>query len=129
MRILLDTNVLIWTLQGGARLKPYRAAITDPANTVFFSAVSVAEISMKCSLGKLEVQPGYVEALTGAGYALLPLNAAHALGFGSLPWHHRDPFDRLLIAQALTEDLAVATADRSFTQYGVRLLGEPPPAT
>jgi PIN domain nuclease of toxin-antitoxin system len=122
MKLLLDTNVLLWTLEDAERLEPYRAAATDPNNTVFFSAVSVAEISIKTSAGKLDVQPGYLEALTAAGYLELPLTAAHAEVVARLPWHHRDPFDRLIIAQAVADRLVVATSDRLFSRYGVALL-------
>ncbi|MDR1152248.1 MAG: type II toxin-antitoxin system VapC family toxin [Bifidobacteriaceae bacterium] len=123
MKLLLDTNVLLWTLQGSPRLEPYRAAVTDPAHTVYFSAISVAEISLKSSLGKLDVQPGYVDALTAAGYVELPFTTAHAQTLATLPWHHRDPFDRLIIAQAICDNLTVATADHTFTHYRVPLLG------
>ncbi|MDR2566464.1 MAG: type II toxin-antitoxin system VapC family toxin [Bifidobacteriaceae bacterium] len=123
MRLLLDTNVLLWSLEDHPRLAPFRDAVTDGANVVFFSAMSVAEISLKSSLGKLQVEPGYADALAAAGYRELHLTARHAEAAADLPWHHRDPFDRLLIAQALVEGLTVATADRVFEQYEVRVLG------
>jgi PIN domain nuclease of toxin-antitoxin system len=131
MRLLLDTNVLLWVLSGGSRLAPYRAAVADPANTVFFSAVSVAEVSLKSSLGKLEVEDGYVEALAASGYLELPFTAAHGEALASLEWRHRDPFDRMLIAQAIADNLTVATADRAFAAYPVKLLqtGRQSPAT
>jgi PIN domain nuclease of toxin-antitoxin system len=123
MRLLLDTHVLLWTLEGHARLAPFRAAVTDPGNAVFFSAVSVAEIAIKSSLGKLEVAPGYVEALVGAGYRELALTAEHAQGLAGSAWRHRDPFDRMLIAQAMAEGLTVATVDPEFAAHGVQVLG------
>ncbi|MDR2454596.1 MAG: type II toxin-antitoxin system VapC family toxin [Bifidobacteriaceae bacterium] len=124
MRLLLDTNVLLWLLEDNPRLAPFREAVARPGNVVFFSAVSVAEISLKSSLGKLEVEPGYVQALTGAGYIELPLTAAHAEATANLPRHHRDPFDRLIIAQALTDNLTIATADETFARYNVKLLSQ-----
>jgi len=122
VRILLDTNVVLWWLADAPQLKPFRAAITDPSNDVFYSAVSVAEISLKASLGKLSVPAGYTDQLDKQNIAQLPLTASHAHAIAGLPWHHRDPFDRMIIAQALTEGLTVATSDRAFGRYGVALV-------
>ncbi|MDR1808032.1 MAG: type II toxin-antitoxin system VapC family toxin [Propionibacteriaceae bacterium] len=122
MRLLLDTNVLLFSLSDDPRLAPFRDALEDPANDVFFSAVSGVEISIKASLGKLAVPADYLAAVTDQGFAELPFTAAHAGLVRDLPWHHRDPFDRMIIAQALAEGLPVATTDGAFAAYGVTML-------
>jgi len=122
-RILLDTNALIWALGESSRLSPvWRGMLADAENEVFFSAVSVAEISVKQSLGKLAVPDEYPQVLTEAGYVELPLTAAHAHALRGLAWHHRDPFDRVIIAQALVEGMSVMTTDDAFARYGVALV-------
>ncbi|MCL2453886.1 MAG: type II toxin-antitoxin system VapC family toxin [Micrococcales bacterium] len=122
-RVLLDTNVLIWATVSSSRLTPaWRDLLLDPSNDVFFSSVSVAEISIKASLGKLDMPDEYVAVLARSGYEELTLTASHAQALRTLPWHHRDPFDRLIVAQALVEDLAVMTSDAAFAQYGTALV-------
>jgi PIN domain nuclease of toxin-antitoxin system len=122
MRILADTNVLLWWLAADARLRPYETALRDPHNEVYFSSISVAEISIKSTLGKLTVPTNYVEQLQKDQFDELSFTATHAAALADLPWHHRDPFDRMLLAQALVENLTIATADRGFTPYGVHLI-------
>ena len=121
-RLLLDANALIWAVVDSSRLIPqWRDALVDPNNDVWFSAVSVAEIALKSSLGKLSMLPGYLTAMREAGYDELALTADHAQVLAALPWHHRDPFDRLIIAQAMAEDLEVLTTDAAFSDYPVTL--------
>ena len=123
MRLLLDTNALIWTLRNdptlGARA---REAIDDPDNEVFVSAVSVWEISIKRSMGKLDVPMDFVERIRNADYIRLLVNFEHAELAGRLPMHHRDPFDRMLVAQAQVEELVLATRDRNMARYGVEVM-------
>lgn len=122
-RILLDTNALIWVVRESSRLTPaWRDLLVDANNDVFFSPVSIAEISIKSSSGKLAMPGGYVTALSQSGYTELPLTVPHAQALSTLPWHHRDPFDRLIISQALVENLAVMTSDAAFAPYGVTLV-------
>jgi PIN domain nuclease of toxin-antitoxin system len=122
-RILLDTNALIWVVRESSRLKPaWRDLLVDANNDVFFSPVSIAEISIKSSSGRLAMPDGYVTALVQSGYIELSLTVPHAQALSTLPWHHRDPFDRLIISQALVEDLAVMTSDAAFASYGVTLV-------
>lgn len=126
MRLLLDTHVCLWALAAPERLSPtVTAAITDPGNDVRVSAATAWEIAIKQSLGKLEL-PGpaeewLTEALEQAGIAWIPVTPADALRVRSLPWHHRDPFDRLLIAQASSE-FTLVTHDERFEPYGVTVL-------
>jgi PIN domain nuclease of toxin-antitoxin system len=122
MRLLLDTNAVIWVLDDNPRLGPTADVLRDPANDVWFSAVSVAEISLKASLGKLAIDDDYVAALIASGFDELPFTAAHGEALKVLPWHHRDPFDRMLIAQATAETLTVVTADRQFAAYDAELV-------
>ncbi len=88
-------------------------------NTVFLSAVSVWEIAIKRSLGKLRIEEGWARALTRLDFEPMPVTSTHAQQVERLPWHHRDPFDRLLIAQATVEDHALVSADPRLADYGV----------
>jgi PIN domain nuclease of toxin-antitoxin system len=122
LRILLDTHVLLWWLSDDAQLLPrLRAAIADPENELQVSAITFAEISIKQSLEKLEAPYISDDLLTEQGMIGLPFVAAHARRLRELPLHHRDPFDRMLIAQAIEEDLLIATADPRMSRYDVRL--------
>ncbi len=125
--MLLDTHTFLWFLEGSQRIPQHvRAAIEDSGNPAYLSIVSVWEISIKVGLGKLDAPrdvsswlPAELEAqLLG----LLPLRLQHATAVEHLPFHHRDPFDRLLIAQAIAEGLLLVTADRRFELYPVQLL-------
>ena len=124
MRLLLDTNVLLWWLTDSERLTPvWRRLIAEPRNVVYVSAVSVVEISLKTSLGKLPPLPEPIpDVLVTARFQELALTVAHGRAVADLPWHHRDPFDRMLIAQALVEDLPVLSSDRIFAVYGLRVV-------
>ena len=123
LRVLLDTHALLWWLDDDKRLPgSWRTAISDPGNLVLVSAVTIAEIAIKASIGKLQAPADLLDALRTSNLETLPLQADHAAALRDLPWHHRDPFDRMLIAQATVEDLAVASVDRSFAAYDVRLL-------
>ena len=119
MRLLLDTHILLWWLADSPSL-PGRARelIADPGNTVFVSAVSLWEIRLKESLGKLKVPSDFEARLAGESFESLPLLAAHTRSVASLPWHHRDPFDRMLIAQAQVTGLKLVTADEAAAAYG-----------
>ena len=123
MRILLDTHLLLWWLANDPSLPgEARALISDPENTVFVSAVSLWEIWLKQSLGKLRLPVDFEEKLAGEEFENLPLTAAHAREIALLPWHHRDPFDRMLIAQARVAELKFLTADESAAAYGDMVL-------
>ncbi len=129
MRILLDTHALLWWLSDDPRLPTaWRATLADPSNDVGVSAVSAAEIALKASLGKLEAPPNLVGAIEESGLTGLGFRLEHAEALRRLPWHHRDPFDRLLIAQAQIEQLTVATVDRNFLAYDVTRLPVRQPA-
>lgn len=127
MRLLLDTHALYWWLIDPARLgSGAHGAVADPHNQVFVSAVSTWEMAIKVSLGKLKLPPHLLDWLPGAISAdnLEPLAVSleHTLAVEHLPPYHRDPFDRLLIAQATVEDLRIVTADAVIERYPVRVL-------
>ena len=127
MNLLLDTNALIWAISGPDRLRAEaRKAITEGRNQVLVSASSVWEIVIKVRLGKLSlpspVSDWLPTALEDKRFAPLPITMEHALAVERLPPHHSDPFDRILIAQALTEGLVIITGDRAFSRYGVQII-------
>lgn len=127
MRLLLDTHALLWFLEGSDKLRrAARQVIEDEANTVFVSAVSAMEVTTKVRLGKLASAEALalnfeVEILV-RGFLPLPITLAHAERAGGMPGEHRDPFDRLLIAQALVEDLILVSNEAIFDGFGVKRL-------
>ena len=127
MRLLLDTNALLWALLRPSRLGRARHAIEDPTNDVLVSIVCAWEIAIKLALGKLSAPPnasGWLpRQLAAKRFTLLPIALEHALAVEHLPPHHRDPFDRLLIAQATIEGLTIVTGDPQFAAYRVPVIG------
>jgi PIN domain nuclease of toxin-antitoxin system len=119
MRLLLDTHALLWALASPRRLPAAtRARIEDPANEVLVSAASTWEIAIKTALGKLTADlDEVVSGIATAGLRPLSISIAHTRRVLDLPRHHRDPFDRLLIAQALEDGLTVVTHDPAFAAY------------
>lgn len=122
MRLLLDTHALLWWQQGDRRLSPVaRRAISD-ADSVQVSAAALWEIVIKAQLGKIEASLDAVFDLSADGFRELPIRGIHARAAGELPPHHKDPFDRMIAAQAQVEDLTLVTSNPIFTAYGVRTL-------
>lgn len=123
-RLLLDTNVAVWLLLGDrdSVSDAARKALSDEQNAISLSAVSVWEIAIKRSVGKLQVESGWGRALTRLDFDPMPVTSEHAERVEQLPWHHRDPFDRLLIAQAQYEDHALVSADARMTAYDVEVV-------
>jgi PIN domain nuclease of toxin-antitoxin system len=120
-RALLDTHTLLWWLRDDAALSSSaRALIADPQTEPLASSVSVWEIAIKSALGKLEAHDDLLDAIADDGFSWLPVSVEHAWALRELPHHHGDPFDRLLIAQALTEDVPLVSTDRRFDAYGVK---------
>lgn len=127
MRLLLDTHVWLWLIGDADRLTPEsRAVLASPDTELFLSVAAVWEIAIKTSAGKLRYvgQPAVQLPLhiTRSGVMPLGISVDHALAAAALPMHHRDPFDRMMIAQAQAEELTLATADERFNAYDVRLL-------
>jgi PIN domain nuclease of toxin-antitoxin system len=127
VQVLLDTHAFLWWLEGSPRLsKVVRDAIADQDTAVFVSAVSAWEITTKHRIGKLS-GAAMVAADVGAyvasqGFTELPITFAHGQAAGALPGPHRDPFDRMLIAQAMTEQLILVSNEQVFDAYGVKRL-------
>jgi len=127
MRILLDTQIFLWLQAEPERFSPGTLSmLSDRANQLFLSAASAWEIAIKSALGKLELPAPpfqYVpRRMAQSGIAAMPVQIAHALRAGLLPLHHRDPFDRMLVAQALVERMPLMSVDPRLSPYGVRLL-------
>jgi PIN domain nuclease of toxin-antitoxin system len=127
MKYLLDTGVWLWSVGDPARMPPAaRKVLADRSQEIFLSAVTAWEVAIKAALGKLSLpQPPttYVPTrMALQGLRPLPVSHQHALTVFGFPHHHGDPFDRLLIAQALAENLTILTADREFTKYDVPIL-------
>lgn len=127
MRLLLDTHALLWWLAGDEALSlAARTAIADEGNGVFVSAASAWEITTKHRTGRLPGVDAIIADLEGAiaeqGFAGLPITLRHGQVAGALPGPHRDPFDRMLIAQAMLEDLVLVSNEQPFDAYGVRRL-------
>ncbi len=122
MRLLLDSHVVLWWLNDDPQLGTQaRAAIVD-ADEVFVSAVTPWELGIKRALGKLSFPEGLSALVLRQGFESLPIRAEHAERAPELPPHHRDPFDRMLLAQAGLEQLRIVTADGQFDDYGVDLV-------
>ena len=127
MNLLLDTHALLWWLGDPDRLPGrVRQTLSDPHNTVHVSAASAREIAIKVAVGRLSVPPDtrswLPEALEASRFSPLPITIGHALGVEQLPRHHADPFDRLLVSQALAEHLTLVTGDPQLEPYGVPLI-------
>lgn len=123
MRLLLDTHAVIWFIERSDALSAAaRAAIRDSSNEIFVSVISLWELSIKVGLGKLKLPKtisNIAEELRNGGTTFIPVSEEHAMATGELPWHHRDPFDRMLIAQAIQEGLTLVSKDGIFGEYGV----------
>ena len=123
MILLLDAHALIWWLQGAAPLSsPAKSAIGEPDNDVLVSAASVWELEIKVASGKLRIEADLITAIDAAGFVGVPITLEDARTAATLPHHHRDPFDRMLIAQATRLDAVVVSRDRAFEPYGVHQL-------
>ena len=123
MRLLLDSNAFLWWRAGSANLT-VRAAniIRDTDNDTAVSVVTLWEIAIKRGLGKLQFLEDFEAVMREEAFDLLPITYVHLRTLETLPMRHRDPFDRLLIAQAVAEGIPVATGDRSFAAYGVQIV-------
>jgi PIN domain nuclease of toxin-antitoxin system len=123
MRLLLDTHAVIWWLAADACLgEEARTAIGNSDSAVFVSAVTAFEVATKKKLGKLNTPDDLIQQLRANAFEELPVTFEHGLAAGQLPLHHKDPFDRLLIAQAQCEDLTIVTSDRMVRLYDVRTM-------
>ncbi len=124
MNLLLDTHVFLWAVDNNPNLSPVaKEAIVDGHNIVYVSAATAWEISIKRAIGKLKVpESDYLEELRLHRFMPLSITTEHALAVENLPTHHKDPFDRMLIAQAQEENLALVTRDPRLKAYDVRII-------
>lgn len=122
MTLLVDTHVLLWWLADSDRLGPSARNMIATTQRVVVSVVSAVEIAVKASAGKLEAPTDLSDQLAVQGFEVLPLTLGHAMAITTLPMHHRDPFDRMLVAQAMVEKLPVLTADARLGDYDVQIV-------
>lgn len=126
MNLLVDTHTMLWFAAGDERLSPKaRQAIEDPGTINYISIASWWEIAIKCSLKKLRLTKsldGFIADRTDEGFRLLSIETGHLPALVTLPFHHRDPFDRLLVCQALAEGMPVCTNDDHFAAYGAKVI-------
>lgn len=122
MRLLLDTHVLLWWLVDAPELSERaRNLLSAPENLVFISAASVWEVRIKQALGKIELPKNFAEALEEESFEKLGVTVEHAHAISELPLHHRDPFDRILVAQARCDRLTLVTHDEILKKYDVQV--------
>jgi PIN domain nuclease of toxin-antitoxin system len=126
MNLLLDTQCFLWYVMGDSRLPQLlRSYIEDPSNPYRISIASLWELSIKDSIGKLRLDISFHELIheyvIPSGLTILPVSIDHLLELGKLPHHHRDPFDRIIIAQSIVEDLTIVTTDSQFDKYPVKI--------
>jgi len=124
MRLLVDSHALLWALDNVSRLsRPAATAMQDPTNDLLLSAATLWEIAIKVGIRKLTLSLPYRQwigkAISDLGLTILPITVDYADVQATLPWHHRDPFDRLVIAQAQAEGISLVSADPLFDAYGI----------
>ncbi len=127
MKLLLDTHIFIWWADEPEKLSPaVTSALENETNELILSLVSIWEIQIKVQLGKLKLKQPLKELIVSQQEAndlqLLPIELAHVLALDTLPFHHRDPFDRLLVAQSMIQNMALVTADDMLTAYPIKLV-------
>jgi PIN domain nuclease of toxin-antitoxin system len=127
MKLLLDTHAFLWFVLGDSQLSSAaKAWIQDPANEKYLSPASYWEIAIKVSIGKLVLHEPYDDfmqrTIPGNGFIILPIEVKHASVVATLPLHHRDPFDRLIIAQAIVEQVPIVSGDKAFDAYPISRL-------
>jgi len=118
LNLLLDSHIILWWLADDPRLSAKARRLIERAAEAYVSAATTWELALKASLGKLRMPQGFVETVEAEGFLHLPIQPVHAMAVKELPWHHRDPFDRLLVAQAKIEKLRLLTADHRLASYG-----------
>ncbi len=123
MNIIIDTHIFLWALSDPNKINTAkRQALEDLSNTIYVSAVSIAELMIKASVKKLQIDFDPVEMAKESGFALLDFSAEAALLLKDIPFHHKDPFDRMLIAQSITDNYPIMTEDPKIALYNCQLL-------
>jgi len=123
MNIIIDTHIFLWALSSPSRINGHqRDELETATNTVYVSSVSIAEIMIKSSLGKLPIDFDPVDMAERSGFDLLDFSGRDALPLKDMPFHHKDPFDRMLIAQSISRAFSIITNDTKFSLYKCKLL-------
>ncbi len=123
MKILVDTHIFLWMLSYPDKLNEKRRyELESPANEVFLSAISIAELMIKHSIGKIDIEFDPLEMAQTMGLEILNFSGSEAMVLGDLPFHHKDPFDRMLIAQTMINKLSLMSDDSKFLQYECKII-------
>lgn len=123
MNIIIDTHIFLWSLSKPEKIgAAKRAELETRSNTIYVSSVSIVEIMIKSSMGKLPINFDPVDMAEQSGFELLDFSARDALPLKEMPFHHKDPFDRMLIAQSMSRNYAIMTQDTKFHLYGCSLI-------
>ena len=123
MNLIIDTHIFLWALAEPLKIDDRkRAILEDLSNTIYVSSITIVEIMIKASVGKLRIEFNPVELAKESGFALLDFNCQAALLLKDMPFHHRDPFDRMLIAQSLAENFPIMTDDGKMQMYGCQVI-------
>ncbi len=123
MKILIDTHIFLWALFDPGKIDPGKLGeIETPANQVFVSSISITELMIKASLGKISIDFDPIEMAGKSGFELLDFSAADAVLLKDLPFHHKDPFDRMLIAQSLANGIPLMSDDEKIARYECRVI-------
>ena len=123
MRFLVDTHALLWALgEPGTLSREARDALADPSNLIVVSSASLWECAIKASIGKLDLPEDFFDSVPEAGYEVMPIRVSHLNVYRTLPMHHRDPFHRMLVAQARAEALTLISRDPDIAKYDVAVL-------
>lgn len=121
MKLLLDTHAVLWLLDGDERVPDWLRESRNGSDELLVSDVSIWEVAIKRSHGRIEVPGDFPEHLDQLGFGRLEISSSHVWAVGDLEFHHRDPFDRLLVAQAMLEGVTLVSSDREFARYGISL--------
>jgi PIN domain nuclease of toxin-antitoxin system len=123
MNIIIDTHIFLWSLATPSKLgKSKRSALEDLSNTIYVSSITIAELMIKASIGKIEIDFNPVELAAETGFALMDFSAEAALLLKDMPFHHKDPFDRMLVAQSIVEKCHLMTNDSKIMQYKCKVI-------
>jgi PIN domain nuclease of toxin-antitoxin system len=123
MKILIDTHIFLWALSAPSKINVHkRADLETLSNTVYVSSITIAEMMIKASIGKLKIDFDPVDLAIQSGFELLDFSGRDALLLQAMPFHHKDPFDRMLIAQSITNKCHIMTDDKKFSLYECKLL-------
>ncbi len=123
MKIIIDTHIFLWAISEPKKLsKKNKQALETLSNTIYVSSVSITELMIKSSIGKIEINFNPIEIAQQSGFELLDFSAEDALSLKEMPFHHKDPFDRMLISQAMNRKFSLMSDDSKFGEYECRLV-------